>query len=322
MTAASASAVVSRTFFWRRIHSLMGLWLILYLFEHLLVNSQAALWIGDDGHGFVRLVNSLENLPYLQAIEIIFIGIPLAIHGIWGVKRALDAKLNSLPSNGKTPSLSYARNRAFSWQRWTSWILLVGIAGHVVQMRFLNYPQPVLLDGQKQFLTIVSFDSGLYTLAPRVGVKLYGPEQIAELQNQRKECLPAAGSVPYDPGQGDAVAERQNCEEFQAWISKMGSFRLKENEVVVSASSPGKAMLFMVRDTFKNPWMAAFYTLFVLSAAFHAFNGFWTALITWGAILSYRSQKAMLPVGWLGIALLSFLGLASIWGSYWINLRN
>ena len=119
----------------------MGLWLVLYLIEHLLVNSQAALWIGDDGSGFVRMVDSLESLPYLQVIEILFIGVPLLIHGVWGVKRAFDARLNSSRTDGSAPAMKYGSNRAFTWQRLTSWILLFGIAAHVVQMRFLDMPK-------------------------------------------------------------------------------------------------------------------------------------------------------------------------------------
>jgi succinate dehydrogenase / fumarate reductase cytochrome b subunit len=75
----------------------------------------------------------------------------------------------------------------------------------------------------------------------------------------------------------------------------------------------------MVRETFKSPLYAVLYTLFLLAAAFHAFNGFWTFLITWGVILSYRSQRAMIPVCMIGAAVLACLGLAAIWGSYWLN---
>jgi succinate dehydrogenase / fumarate reductase cytochrome b subunit len=74
----------------------------------------------------------------------------------------------------------------------------------------------------------------------------------------------------------------------------------------------------MVRDTFKSPLYTLLYTVFLLAAAFHAFNGFWTFLITWGIILSYRSQKTMVPVCMLGVLALAFLGLAAIWGSYWL----
>lgn len=290
----SAGRSIQTPFIWRRVHSLLGLWLVVYLFEHLLVNSQAALWIGDDGHGFIRLVNSLESLPYLQAIEIILIGIPLAVHGVWGIKRALAAKENSKKSDGSTPSLGkYGRNRAFTWQRLTSWILLVGIIAHVVQMRFLDFPKKATLNNEEKSMVKLTSDDGLYTLGARLGVAFYSQSQIDQMQTGTKD-------------------------EF---LQKLSSFHLQKNQVVAVAANPGTAMLLNVRDTFKSPLMAVLYTVFVLSAAFHAFNGFWTFLITWGVILSMPSQKSMTRAALAGILLLSFFGLATIWGSYWINLR-
>jgi succinate dehydrogenase / fumarate reductase cytochrome b subunit len=253
----------------------MGFWLIVYLFEHLLVNSQAALWIGDDGYGFVRMVNSLESLPYLQVIETLLIGFPLAIHMVWGVSRLFQAKANSRTTDGTSPSLgSYGRNQAYTWQRITSWILLIGIIAHVVQMRFVERPKEIHIEGKKKWEVNITFDEGLTTLAPRLGV----------------EMLP-----------GDK-------EPLQS--------------IAVLAPDMGTATLLVVRDAFKSPWQAVLYSIFVLAAAFHAFNGFWTFLITWGFLLSYRSQKAMIPFSVMGIGLLSFFGLAAIWGSYWINLRH
>lgn len=292
----SASRSVPTPFIWRRVHSLLGLWLVIYLCEHLLVNSQAALWIGDDGHGFIRLVNLLESLPYLQVIEIVLIGIPLVVHGIWGVKRALQAKENSKKSDGSTPSLDrYSRNRAFTWQRITSWILLIGIIAHVVQMRFLDFPKKTTLNNEEKSIVKLTFDDGLASLGSRLGVSFYTKSQI------------------------DQVVQTGSNEEY---FKKLSSFRLQNNQVVAVASSPGTAMLLNVRDTFKSPLMAILYTIFVLSAAFHAFNGFWTFLITWGVILSMPSQKSMTKVAVAGILLLSFFGLVTIWGSYWINLRT
>ena len=69
-------------FIWRRLHSLLGLWLVIYLCEHLLVNSQAALFFHDDGYGFVTAVNKLEALPYLRVIELVFLGLPFLLHGV------------------------------------------------------------------------------------------------------------------------------------------------------------------------------------------------------------------------------------------------
>jgi succinate dehydrogenase / fumarate reductase cytochrome b subunit len=264
------SEMISNTFIWRRLHSLMGLWLVIFLIEHLIVNSQVTLWLGDDGIGFVRLVNSLESIPYLQVVETVFIGIPFAIHGIWGVKRIFTAKTNSETTNGSVPSLKYERNYAFTWQRWVSWILIFGVIGHVVQMRFVEAPKKIHINNEERFVVKVSDDDGLHSLAERIHVTL----------------------------------------------QKEG------NQIIAIAPSPGKAMLLMVRDTFKSPLLAVFYSIFVLAAAFHSFNGLWTSLITWGVMLSYRSQKVMIPICWFGVGLLAFLGLTAIWGSYWINLRN
>lgn len=263
---------ISSQFIWRRLHSLMGLWLVIYLILHLVTNSQAALWFGEDGSGFVRMVNSLESLPYLHAIEIVLIGVPFAIHMVWGIHRAFTAKTNAA-------TLHYGRNQAFTWQRITSWILLFGVIGHVVQMRFIDQPKTVEIGYKKYSAVAVSMDSGLEILSRRLNFAIYNGNQ------------PADFSV---------------C-------------NLKPNQVLAVADSPGTAMLLMVRDTFKSPMMVGCYTIFLLSAAFHAFNGFWTFLITWGAILSIRSQKAMIPVSVIGMGLLTFLGLAAIFGSYWMS---
>ena len=298
-------------FIWRRVHSLTGLWLVLYLFEHLLVNSQAALWIGDDGHGFVRLVNGLESLPYLQVIEWLLIGFPLVVHGGWGIKRALSAKLNSSGGGGSKPSLPYGRNRAFSLQRITSWILLFGILGHVVQMRFLEYPKKAAIEDQEFFMVRLNADDGLETLSARLGVFLYPESRIAAKELPPVETTSSAASVQL----------QQNQEEL-AFLTQLSSFHLKDNQLIAVASSPGTAMLLMVRDQFKSPLMIALYTFFVLAAAFHAANGFWTFLIAWGVILSAPSQKMMVRISFALMLLLAFFGLAAIWGTSFVNLRS
>ena len=257
--------MIPTPFLWRRVHSLFGFWLVLYLIEHLTVNSQAALWLGNDGHFFVRMVNFIQNLPFLHAIEIIFIGIPLLVHTIWGIKRIFTAEQNST-------RLPYARNIAFTWQRLTSWILVVGIIAHVVQMRVVEAPIPVEINQEERFLIKLKFDPDLEALALRFHATLLPPEDI------------------HHP------------------------FTLHENEVVIAAQDPGSAFLLIVRETFKSLWMKILYTIFVLAAAFHAFNGLWTFLITWGVLLSFPSQKSMIPVNMIGMAVLAFLGLLAIWG--------
>ncbi len=221
-----------RPFIFRRLHSLMGLALVIYLFEHLYVNSQAAF---NGGSGFVAAVNKIHSLPYLKLIEILFIATPFFIHGIWGVKYAYTARLNSFRGSGKNPSLpQYKRNRAFSWQRITSWVILVGVIAHVVQMRFLRYPEP-LFDG-----------------------------------------------------------------------SYLGG-------------SMGAAFLEVVKATFKSPAMVILYTVFVVASSYHAFNGLWTLLISWGLILTRRVQAVMRIVTTLLMWAVMAMGLVAIWGVYWLG---
>ena len=270
---------IPRAFVFRRLHSLMGLWLVLFLMEHLLVNSQAAIWLGESGQGFVRMVNSIHNLPYLEALEVFLLGVPILLHLVLGVRSLLTSKPNFSKSDGTTPSIRQGRNRAYSWQRITSWILLIGLIGHVVKFRFLDYPNSVQLSNKTSYITIIGKDPGVHRLADRLGVRLYDAE------------------------------DKKSTE----WLEK---YPLKGSQVIAVSQDFGTASLMSVRDTFQSPIYCILYTLFVLAACFHGFNGFWTFLITWGLILKMSAQRT-----WVGIAtgvmiLIIFLGLASIWGSY------
>ena len=150
----------------------------------MLVNSQAALLLGDNARGFVDGVNAIHNLPYLQVIEIFLLGFPIAIHGVLGVKYLLTAKFNSVGSDGTKPAMKYGRNRAFTWQRLTSWVLLVGIILHVAKFRFIDYPDSVNQGENSYYFIPVTVDKGLYTVAARLGVTLYSSNEITA---ERKE---------------------------------------------------------------------------------------------------------------------------------------
>ena len=267
-------------FIWRRLHSLFGLWLVLFLMEHLLVNSQAGLLLGEGGRGFVDSVNAIHGLPYLQAIEITLLGVPIFVHMVWGVKYLFTGKFNSSRTDGSKPSLSYGRNRAYTWQRITSWILLFLLIGHIAKFRFIEYPHTAEVNGKPIYYATVSKDKGLPSVAERLGATIYDRED-------NFQCVP-----------------------------------LTENQVIVAADNFGTISLFIVRDTFKSPIYVFFYTIFVLAACFHAFNGLWTFLITWGILLKYSSQKGGVKFAIGLMILIAFLGLASIWGTYWTNLRH
>jgi len=325
---ANAEKIVPKAFVWRRLHSLLGLWLVLFLFEHLITNSQAALWLGDDGIGFVRMVNLLYSLPYLQAVEIALLGIPILTHGALGIKYIFSAKMNSQKTDGTKPQMKYGRNRAYSWQRYTSWILLFGLIFHVVQMRFLERPEKVARGNQDEYLAPLDLDDGLYTLAARLDVSLYSSNDILALEKETKmvpafpEDFKSPKPVRFNEEKEKKLIEIQTENEYTNWAHSLSNYKISDTQVVSSSKSPGVATLLSVRNTFKNPFMCILYTVFVLAAVYHAFNGLWTFMISWGAILSFRSQKKMVNFC-IGLMLLVlFLGLASIWGSYWINLRT
>lgn len=284
-----ATSAIPKAFIWRRLHSLMGLWLVLFLIEHLLTNSQAALWLGDNGKGFVDMVNAIHNLPYLEVIEITLLGVPFFIHMVWGVKYLLTGKFIYSHSAGNAPSLRVGRNRAYNWQRITSWILLIGIIGHVAKFRFLDYPTKVHAGDQTYYLIDVSKDDGLYAVAERLDVKL------------------------YDSG---AAAPEQNLNEA---LKKQ---QISAGHVIACTKEFGTASLLAVRNTFKNPIYLGLYTVFVMAACFHACNGFWTFLITWGWVLKMAAQRAWVVVSVVFMAIMLFLGLAAVWGTYWLNLRS
>ena len=306
---------IPNAFIWRRAHSLTGLWLVLFLIEHLFTNSQAGLWMGEeDGLGFVRAVNSLKNLPYLQVIEVFLLGVPFLIHGIWGIKYLLTAKYNVLPTDGASPSLpQYSRNHAYTWQRITSWILLIGIAAHVIQMRVMEYPTSARLNTQQYYMIRITQDDGLPALAKRLGFSLYNHQQI---QVEKLRVL-IQSAAPQKQASENRLLEAQTEKEERGWIEAIDKWKLKENQVIAVAPSFGIAELLMVRDTFKNPVMILLYTGLVLAACFHGFNGLWTFMISWGITLTARSQQLMRSLATGLMVIVTFLGLAAIWGTYY-----
>lgn len=314
-----------RAFVWRRLHSLAGIWLSLFIIFHLLTNSQAALMFGEDGKGFIHDVNFIHSLPYLLVIEIVLLGIPILIHAIWGIKYALTAKFNSFAGEGVTPDLSkYPRNHAYSWQRITSWILLVGIVGHVIHMRFIEYPEHAKKNAQDYYMARVSADEGLITLSERLGVELYAPENI----EWQKKNLISQEDISQEISQQNSenirstLLQKQKMDQDKNWVAALSMRPVDESQVVAVAKDFGTADLLIVRDVFKSPFMMLLYTVFVLAACFHGFNGLWTFMITWGVTLSVAAQRRMWKFAVILMVFVTFLGLIAIWGTYWINLKQ
>jgi succinate dehydrogenase / fumarate reductase cytochrome b subunit len=334
----AADKRLPKEFLLRRLHSIFGLLIVLFLIEHFLTNSQSALLFGESGEGFIKAVNFIKNLPYLPLIEVLLIGVPIMVHGALGIRYALTGKMNSFPSKGDKSALtSYGRNHAYSWQRITAWILLVGIIAHVSYMRFYRYPTHAMLKDHTWYFTRISVDEGLYSVADRLGVQLYNQKDIDEQVrsfNQRKtegEQLQklAEGILSqkqkdtiFDPEQQRVLLRWQQYDQQKLYILALTKKPIHQTEVIAQAPDFGTATLLMVRDSFKSVFKAILYTIFVLAASFHAFNGLWTFCITWGVVIQARTQSRLVNVCIGIMVLVAFLGLASVWGTYWINLSN
>ncbi len=116
-------------FYVRRLHSLLGIVPIgFFLLEHIITISQVL----GGGHVFDAAVAKLAAIPHdiLITLEIVFIAIPLLIHGIYGMYIAMQAKLNP----GR---YGYMRNKQFTLQRITAWYLIAFLIWHVGYLRFI-----------------------------------------------------------------------------------------------------------------------------------------------------------------------------------------
>lgn len=126
---ANHTECVHTDFYVRRLHSLLGIVPIgFFLLEHVITISSVL----GGGHAFDAAVAKLAAIPHdiLIALELVFIAIPLLIHGIYGIYIALQAKMNP----GR---YGYMRNKQFTLQRITAWYLVFFLIWHVGYLRFI-----------------------------------------------------------------------------------------------------------------------------------------------------------------------------------------
>lgn len=120
------------TYFWRRLHSLLGVIpLGVFLVEHMFINSLALK--GEES--FNQGVALLHSIPYLLAVEIIIIFAPLLFHAFYGLWVVYLTKNNVL-------TYTYFRNWLFFVQRATALIALVFVGWHVWVLRFSSGLSP------------------------------------------------------------------------------------------------------------------------------------------------------------------------------------
>jgi succinate dehydrogenase / fumarate reductase cytochrome b subunit len=123
-----------RSFLWRRLHSLSGIFPIgVFLLEHFFSNAFATNTNGPAA--YTKEVEFLTGLPFLVAIEILFIYIPLAYHAFYGVYIWWRGDSNNI-------DYPFIGNWMYLSQRWTGIITLVYIAYHSATMRWMGVHIP------------------------------------------------------------------------------------------------------------------------------------------------------------------------------------
>lgn len=120
------------TFFFRRMHSLMGIIPIgAFLLEHLISNFEAL----KGPAAYAAQVKFLNGLPLVRVLEWTFIFLPILYHACYGLYIWIRGKSNVIyyPWSGNWMYLS---------QRWTGLIAFAYIAQHVYRQRFSGVSLP------------------------------------------------------------------------------------------------------------------------------------------------------------------------------------
>ncbi len=119
------SARERRAFVLKKLHSLSGVAPVgLYLVFHLWTNARAL----QGQVVYDQAVTEIAHLPYLLALEIVGIYIPLLFHALYGIVLAFESRPN-------VRRYAYSRNWMYTLQRATGLVAFAFIAWHVWQFR-------------------------------------------------------------------------------------------------------------------------------------------------------------------------------------------
>ncbi|MBV5138368.1 succinate dehydrogenase cytochrome b558 subunit [Staphylococcus chromogenes] len=122
-------AQTKNQFYLRRLHSLLGVIpLGAFLIVHLTVNHQATQGV----EAFNKAAGFMESLPFLYALEIIMIYIPILFHAIYGFYIAFTASQN-------IGHYSYTRNWLFLFQRLSGVLTFLFVMIHMWQTRIQKF---------------------------------------------------------------------------------------------------------------------------------------------------------------------------------------
>ena len=128
MNEANTDYKVSPHFWFRRLHSLAGVFPIgAFLLEHMFSNS----FILKGPEAYNAQIKFLTGLPYVIWLEIFGIYLPILYHAFYGIYVWLTGKNN-------LRTYPYKANWLFVLQRWTGILTLIYIGYHVYETRLQN----------------------------------------------------------------------------------------------------------------------------------------------------------------------------------------
>ena len=129
---AAAAVPADHSFFWRRLHSLSGIFPVgFFLIEHLFSNAFALR--GPEAYN--NQVKFLVSLPVVLGFEIVLIYIPILYHGLYGIYLWMRGESN-------VGAYSYLGNWMYTLQRLTGLIVFAYIMFHTWEQRFSGISLP------------------------------------------------------------------------------------------------------------------------------------------------------------------------------------
>lgn len=127
----SVHLVARNYYFVKRLHSLLGIVpLSVFLLEHLMVNSLSTVGSRE----FNAAAGVLASIPYLIAVELGLIIIPLLLHGLLGLWIVYQGSVET--------RVPYLRNWLYLLQRGTGVIVFIFVLYHLYATRFQHLLHP------------------------------------------------------------------------------------------------------------------------------------------------------------------------------------
>lgn len=147
-----------KEFFWRRLHSLSGIIPIgAFLIEHILFSNAVAI---NGPEAYANQVKFLASLPLVIVLESLFIWLPIAFHGGYGIYLWLRGQSN-------VTEYPWTANWLYTLQRYTGIVAFIYIGWHVYHTRFAGidlHAHPAASFGKVQLELAVAWQFAFYVV--------------------------------------------------------------------------------------------------------------------------------------------------------------